>query len=60
MVSRWFILGQEKLETEFDVVKILNTLRKVRLISRSVTHSKADVLLDKKALIDLDSDIEPR
>ena len=53
---KWFVIGQEKLESEFDVIKILNTLRKVRIISRQQSHNKSDVLLDKKNLIDLDSD----
>ena len=55
-VIRWFAIGQEKLETEFDVLKILNTLRKVKLISKQTDHSKREVLTDKRNLIDLDSE----
>ena len=41
-----------------NVVKILNTLRKVRIISYYTEHEKSDVILDKKNLIELDSDAQ--
>ena len=56
LISRWLIIGQDRLDREFDVVQILKRLRTVKLISKRVGHDEIQRKLDKENFIAIDSE----
>ena len=53
---KWFEIGQEMLESELNIVRILRQLRAVAAISKNKWKQKIAVQFDRKNVIYLDSE----
>lgn len=57
--ARWYTIGSERLDKEFDVVKIVKRLRELRLLTREQRRAqdlKSELAISGKNIIEIDSD----
>ena len=56
MSTRWYVLGKQRLETEFNIIKVIKSLRTLNMLGKPSRDTKAHMILDKKNLIEVDTD----
>ena len=56
MITRWYILGKERFETELNVEKLLKTVRNLKIHTDLTKERKASLGLKGKNIIEVDSD----
>lgn len=56
MISRWYIIGKERLESELNIEKLLRTLRNLKIHTDLTKKRKASLNLKGKNVIEVDSD----
>ena len=56
MISRWYIIGKERFESELNIEKLIKTVRNLKIHTDFTKERKASLNLKGKNIIEVDSD----
>ena len=56
VTARWFVIGRERFEKELNIEKVLKTLRNLRIVSLAKRGIWAQLAIDARNVIEVDSE----